>query len=115
MARRLLFLCHRIPYPPDKGDKIRAWHMLDRLARMRTLLFGDALISTPFCVYGGPVSATPEAAQALESHARELMRRTGVPCLEFRRRDAADAGWDERPALHHTFRRAITGDAEADM
>jgi len=29
---RLLFLCHRIPYPPDKGDKIRAWHMLDHLA-----------------------------------------------------------------------------------
>ena len=29
---RLLFLCHRIPFPPDKGDKIRAWHMLDHLA-----------------------------------------------------------------------------------
>jgi sugar transferase (PEP-CTERM/EpsH1 system associated) len=32
MPRRLLFLAHRIPYPPDKGDKIRAWHMLDHLA-----------------------------------------------------------------------------------
>ncbi|MGK7869291.1 FemAB family XrtA/PEP-CTERM system-associated protein [Falsiroseomonas sp. E2-1-a20] len=85
------------------------------LARMKTLLFGDALISTPFCVYGGPVAATPEAAQLLESHARDLMRRTGVPSLEFRRRDAADEGWDERPALHYTFRRAITGDADADM
>lgn len=31
--RRLLFLAHRIPYPPVKGEKIRAWHMLDRLAR----------------------------------------------------------------------------------
>lgn len=29
---RLLFLAHRIPYPPEKGEKIRAWHMLDRLA-----------------------------------------------------------------------------------
>ena len=27
---RLLFLAHRIPYPPDKGEKIRAWHMLER-------------------------------------------------------------------------------------
>lgn len=85
------------------------------LARMKTLLFGDALISTPFCVYGGPVAATPQAAAALESHAMDLMRRTGVPSLEFRRRDAADEGWAERPALHHTFRRAITGDADADM
>ena len=29
---RLLFLSHRIPYPPEKGEKIRAWHMLDHLA-----------------------------------------------------------------------------------
>lgn len=28
----LLFLCHRIPYPPNKGDKIRSWHLLDHLA-----------------------------------------------------------------------------------
>lgn len=26
--RDLLFLTHRIPYPPNKGDKIRAYHML---------------------------------------------------------------------------------------
>jgi sugar transferase (PEP-CTERM/EpsH1 system associated) len=30
---RLLFLAHRIPYPPHKGEKIRAWHMLKHLAR----------------------------------------------------------------------------------
>ncbi|NIB43135.1 TIGR03087 family PEP-CTERM/XrtA system glycosyltransferase [Pseudomaricurvus alkylphenolicus] len=24
----LLFLCHRIPYPPNKGDKIRSYHLL---------------------------------------------------------------------------------------
>lgn len=29
----LLFLCHRIPYPPDKGDKIRAWNFLEHLSR----------------------------------------------------------------------------------
>ncbi|MDB5379422.1 MAG: family PEP-CTERM/XrtA system glycosyltransferase [Rubritepida sp.] len=33
MSGRLLFLCHRIPFPPEKGDKIRAWHMLEHLAR----------------------------------------------------------------------------------
>ena len=31
--QELLFLAHRIPYPPDKGDKIRAWHFLEHLAR----------------------------------------------------------------------------------
>jgi sugar transferase (PEP-CTERM/EpsH1 system associated) len=29
---KILFLCHRIPYPPDKGDKIRAFHELCAMA-----------------------------------------------------------------------------------
>jgi sugar transferase (PEP-CTERM/EpsH1 system associated) len=37
--RDLLYLCHRIPYPPDKGDKIRAFHMIEHLrARFRVHL-----------------------------------------------------------------------------
>jgi len=28
----LLFLCHRIPYPPNKGDKIRSFHLLRALS-----------------------------------------------------------------------------------
>jgi sugar transferase (PEP-CTERM/EpsH1 system associated) len=28
----LLYLVHRIPYPPDKGDKIRSFHLLEGLA-----------------------------------------------------------------------------------
>lgn len=30
--KEILFLAHRIPYPPNKGDKIRAFHMLKWLA-----------------------------------------------------------------------------------
>jgi sugar transferase (PEP-CTERM/EpsH1 system associated) len=29
---RILYLCHRIPYPPNKGDKIRAFHQLRAMA-----------------------------------------------------------------------------------
>lgn len=85
------------------------------LARMRTWLFGDALVSTPFCVYGGPVAATPEAAAALGAHALDLMRRTGVPCLEFRGLHSPNGSTPARSSLYHTFRRPITGDAERDM
>jgi sugar transferase (PEP-CTERM/EpsH1 system associated) len=28
----LLFLCHRIPYPPNKGDKIRCWNIFRHLS-----------------------------------------------------------------------------------
>ncbi len=34
MASEILFLAHRIPYPPDRGDKIRSWHLLERLGRL---------------------------------------------------------------------------------
>ncbi len=30
--KELLFLAHRIPYPPSKGDKIRSYHILKHLA-----------------------------------------------------------------------------------
>ena len=32
MPRSILFLAHRIPFPPDRGDKIRSWHLLKHLA-----------------------------------------------------------------------------------
>ena len=38
--RDLLFLSHRIPYPPDKGDKIRAWNVLRHLARTHRIHLG---------------------------------------------------------------------------
>jgi FemAB-related protein (PEP-CTERM system-associated) len=87
------------------------------LVRMRTLLFGDLLASTPFCAYGGPVAATPEAAGALMRHAAELQRKLGVRALEFRRRGAADPGMQGRPPLYYTFRKpiAITGDDAKDQ
>src|SRR3954466_10264992 len=31
--RDLLFLAHRIPFPPDKGDKLRAYNILRELSR----------------------------------------------------------------------------------
>ena len=38
--RDLLFLAHRIPYPPDKGDKIRAWNIFRYLARTHRMHLG---------------------------------------------------------------------------
>ncbi len=33
----ILFIAHRIPYPPNRGDKIRSWHILKALAKLRTV------------------------------------------------------------------------------
>lgn len=42
----LLFLSHRIPYPPDKGEKIRGWHLVSHLARDRRVHLG-CLVDDP--------------------------------------------------------------------
>jgi len=33
----ILFLTHRVPYPPDKGDRIRSYHLIRHLARNHRL------------------------------------------------------------------------------
>ncbi len=34
MKPEILFLAHRIPFPPDRGDKIRSWHVLQPSGRV---------------------------------------------------------------------------------
>lgn len=61
---RILFLAHRIPYPPNKGEKIRAYHELEFLAKRHVIDL--------FCLADSPAEA--EGVQGL----RELCRRVHV-------------------------------------
>lgn len=56
---RLLYLAHRIPYPPDKGDKIRGWHFLSRLARTHAVDLA--------CLADDPADLAPERINALHA------------------------------------------------
>lgn len=42
----LLFLAHRLPYPPNKGDKIRSYHLLRHLAQHYRVMLG-AFVDDP--------------------------------------------------------------------
>lgn len=46
MMEDLLFLAHRIPYPPNKGDKIRSFNILKHLARSYRVHLG-AFVDDP--------------------------------------------------------------------
>lgn len=37
---KVLFLAHRVPFPPNKGDKIRAYHVLEHLAAKHEVWLG---------------------------------------------------------------------------
>ena len=44
--QRMLFISHRIPYPPDRGEKIRAWNLFQHFGRKYRLHCG-CLIDDP--------------------------------------------------------------------
>jgi sugar transferase (PEP-CTERM/EpsH1 system associated) len=46
MKRNLIFISHRFPYPPVKGEKIRGWNLLRHMARDWNVHFG-CLIDEP--------------------------------------------------------------------
>ena len=85
------------------------------LAHVRTMLFGNTLVSTPFCVYGGTLAADREAALALEAHADDLRKKLGASAIEMRDRQPVDSDWLVRDDLYVTFRKSIAGDDESNM
>jgi FemAB-related protein (PEP-CTERM system-associated) len=84
------------------------------LAHVNSVLFGKALVSLPFAVYGGIAARNADAAQALESEAQALAQRLGVHYLELRNTEVRRADWP-RQDLYVTFRKQIAPDLEANM
>jgi len=37
---KILYLVHRMPYPPNKGDKVRSYHLLRHLASQHQVFLG---------------------------------------------------------------------------
>ena len=37
---KILYLVHRLPYPPNKGDKVRSYHLLKHLAARHEVHLG---------------------------------------------------------------------------
>ena len=91
------------------------------LVNVRSLLFGNTLISVPFCVYGGPLAADRESFTALVEAATVLLSRTRASALEFRPLAEPppgwldDAAWTVRDDLYVTFRKPIEADDEANL
>lgn len=58
----ILFLAHRVPFPPNRGDKIRSHHLLHRLARMGRVHVGC------FCESAEDRAGVAELAQIAATH-----------------------------------------------
>jgi FemAB-related protein (PEP-CTERM system-associated) len=84
------------------------------LGHVKSLLFGNALISNPFCVYGGVAAESAEARLALEARAVAMARESGVDYLEFRNRSASASGRPTK-SLYVTFRKVLDPDPEKNL
>ncbi len=84
------------------------------LAHVKSLLFGNGLVSLPFAVYGGVAAANEEAADLLEREAQALARRLNVEHLELRNVAPRHVDWPAQD-LYVTFRKEILPDEEANL
>jgi len=81
---------------------------------VKSLLFGNALISVPFLVYGGPIAANEAAFCRVVDAARELARGLAVDHLELRNRTPLEGCWRTKN-LYATFRKRIDPDPAINL
>lgn len=81
------------------------------LAHVKSVLFGNSLVSTPFCVYGGIVADNKHISDLLRREACELARRLNVDSLELRHQEKSDSEW-LRKDLYVTFKKSIVQDPD---
>jgi FemAB-related protein (PEP-CTERM system-associated) len=84
------------------------------MAEIRSVLFGHALISLPFCVYGGVLAADADSATQLTAAATALADELRVDYLELRDREPSHPTWPVKE-LYVSFRKAIDPDHEKNL
>ena len=84
------------------------------LAEVKSRLFGHSLISTPFCVYGGPVADSQEIIDGLIDRACQLADELQVDYLELRNKKRLRDDWPSKE-LYYTFSKPISVDEDENL
>ena len=109
----LLFLVHRIPFPPNKGDKIRSWNILAHLASRYNVHIGAFIDDPHDWQYTGRIEEIVKS-----TFFRKLNSRTGTArsCLSLLSgepltcgyyRDRAMKSWVDRTMRQNTIDRVF--------
>jgi FemAB-related protein (PEP-CTERM system-associated) len=84
------------------------------LAEVKSLLFGHALVSLPFCAVAGIAATDSEAAESLREAAQVLGERLRVAHLELRHASPRSPGWPQQD-LYAGFRKTLAPQVDANM
>lgn len=85
------------------------------LVHIDSRIFGKALISTGFCVYGGPIADNQDAMAGLNQAAVTVARQLRVDYLEYRQRSGREMDWPCNDVTYATFRRSLDADNERNF
>jgi sugar transferase (PEP-CTERM/EpsH1 system associated) len=122
---KILYLCQRVPYPPNKGEKIRAYHHLTELARrheIHLLCLADSRADLEYvtflrerCASVDVVYHSPYAAGMLALGALASSRPLSVAAFDSRafRGLVGDRLRDVRPDLIYAYSSAMAQYLEA--
>jgi FemAB-related protein (PEP-CTERM system-associated) len=83
------------------------------LVEVKSLLFGHALVSTPFCVYGGAIANSTEVITKLEQEAIKLANKLNVDYLELRYKHEQINSQLLHKSVHSTFGWQLAEDSDA--
>jgi sugar transferase (PEP-CTERM/EpsH1 system associated) len=100
----ILFLAHRIPYPPDKGDKIRSWNILRYLAERARVHLG-AFVDDPDDFRYADALASVCASQRLVALTKQ--GRAGRIANAFRRGMPLSVALYENPEMRRWVSQAM--------
>jgi FemAB-related protein (PEP-CTERM system-associated) len=104
---------HECPYLVWRGEG--AIQGVLPLTEIRSRLFGHFMVSTGFCVGGGPLSGEPGALSGLLAQAAALGEERGAAYIELRDCDTAAPRWQARSDLYAGFARPIARDETENL
>ena len=84
------------------------------LVEMQHPIFGHALSSLPFCVYGGIAARSDSAQSLLDAEAQRLATFLEVDHLEYKNLNQVHADWPSKD-IYVTFRKPIDPDVDQNM
>lgn len=109
----LLYLVHRMPYPPNKGDKVRSYHLLKHLVSQHRVFLGTFIddpadephIDTLRAMCAGVHVARLDPRSAKLRSLRGLLDGQALTLRYYR--DAGLADWVDRTVREHQLSTAV--------
>ncbi len=85
------------------------------LVHVKSRLFGNRLVSTPFCVRGGPLTLDDAALRKLDDYCLDLADNLEVDFIEYRSAQTTKPDWACKDDLYYIFRKEIDPSPEVNL